>query len=175
MRGGKHTATRHAAVVLIVMALTLLGWAASVTAGTRSTPNGLAAGVATAINEVRAGHGRRQLRPSAGLRRAARAHVASMGRKGYFSHSSAGGGSFGSRLLSYYGSAVVGEVIYWQQGVASARQVVSAWLASDPHRADLLARRWRQMGVATIFVENAPGVYRGRDVTLVVVDFGARR
>jgi uncharacterized protein YkwD len=98
-----------------------------------------------------------------------------MGKKGFFSHSSAGGASFGHRLQSYYGSSVVGEVLYWQQGLAEARDVVSAWLASAPHRASLLTRRWREIGVAAVFVRNAPGAFRGRDVTLVVTDFGTRR
>ena len=69
----------------------------------------------------------------------------------------------------------MGEVIYWQQGVASVAQVVSWWLGSSPHRAQLLARRWRDIGVGAVFVQNAPGVFRGRDVTIVVADFGTRR
>ena len=45
----------------------------------------------------------------------------------------------------------------------------------DAQRKEILDQFASHGRVATIFVENAPGVYRGRDVTLVVVDFGARR
>ena len=103
-----------------------------------------------------------------------------MGKKGYFSHSSLGGSDMGHRLQSYYpaskrGVYAVGEVLYWQQGRVTPAEVTAAWLESPPHRSDLLAARWREMGVSAVYVENAPGVFHGRDVTIVVVDFGVRR
>lgn len=172
--GGRHTAQRLALVSTVVL-LAALVWAGTALAGRVAMNDNLSAEVTAGINAVRAKHGLRRLKYSIRLTRAARAHVTAMGRKGFFSHSSAGGASFGHRLQSYYGSKLVGEVIYWQQGAASAAQVVWWWLGSSPHRAQLLARRWRDIGVGAVFVRNAPGVFRGRDVTIVVADFGTRR
>ncbi len=103
-----------------------------------------------------------------------------MGRLGFFSHSSADGSSSGTRITSFYPVAgarawAVGEVLLWGDQGLSASQALATWLASAPHRTQILNGRWREMGIATVEVDNAPGVFGGRDVTLVVADFGTRR
>jgi uncharacterized protein YkwD len=45
---------------------------------------------------------------------------------------------------------------------------------SPPHRANLLSPRWREVGLAAVHVGRAPGVYGGREVTIVTADFGVR-
>jgi uncharacterized protein YkwD len=133
-----------------------------------------------AINDVRTSHHLRRLAGSTQLAAAARRHAVAMGRLGFFSHSSADGSSSGTRITSFYPVAgarawAVGEVLLWGDQGLSASQALATWLASAPHRTQILSGRWREMGIATVEVDNASGVFVGRDVTLVVADFGTRR
>jgi uncharacterized protein YkwD len=168
-------------VVAVALLATASGAAAATaerSAQARLDPT-LARDLGAAINEARLAHKVRRLTVSGALARAARQHALVMGRLGFFSHSSADGASSGTRITSFYavgGSAgwAVGEVILWGKQGLSASQVLARWLSSDPHRAQILDRRWRDIGVAAVEVDDAPGVYAGRDVTIVVVDFGAR-
>jgi uncharacterized protein YkwD len=48
------------------------------------------------------------------------------------------------------------------------------WLDSPPHREILLSPKWREVGLGAVKVENAPGFYLGRDVTVITADFGVR-
>ena len=180
VRSPKHSNGRLAGLVLTLAVLAALVWSAPAGAVRLSTDETATAGIAASINDIRADQGVRRLVRSSRLARAARAHATSMGKKGYFSHSSLGGSDMGHRLQSYYpaskhGVYAIGEVLYWQQGRVTPAEVTAAWLESPPHRSDLLAARWREMGVSAVYVENAPGVFHGRDVTIIVVDFGVRR
>ena len=49
------------------------------------------------------------------------------------------------------------------------------WIASPPHLANLLAARWRQIGVSAVGVARAPGVCGGRRAIIGTTDFGVRR
>jgi uncharacterized protein YkwD len=131
------------------------------------------------LNQARRAQGVVPLRRSAGLVAAARAHAASMGRLGFFSHTSADGTSPTRRIVSFYdvgGSSdwQVSEIIQWSQGTPSASEALAAWLSSDHHRRELVRPYWREAGVGIVHVEDAPGVFGGRDVTILVVDFGRR-
>jgi uncharacterized protein YkwD len=53
--------------------------------------------------------------------------------------------------------------------------MVAHWMSSPEHRRNLLDPAWRQIGLATLTVPSAPGVYAGRDVTVVTADFGVRK
>ena len=46
---------------------------------------------------------------------------------------------------------------------------------SPGHRANILSRSWREIGVSAIHFESAPGEFEGSRVTLVTADFGLRR
>lgn len=134
--------------------------------------------VVAAINDARAAQGRAPLRVSRQLRTAAREHALSMATLGYFSHSSANGSSITRRISSFYGtrgskSWAVGEVLIWRADGLSAQAAVAAWLSSGGHARQLLGG-WQDVGVAAVQVSNAPGVFGGRDVTIIVVDFGTR-
>jgi uncharacterized protein YkwD len=139
---------------------------------TVSVVSGFAQQALAQINAVRRSKGLRALRLAPGLGKAATGHARSMGRNGFFSHSSAGRGA-SSRIAQYYRGSPVGEVILWRSPGITAAQAVKAWLASSGHRAVLLHPGFRELGAAAVKATNAPGVYRGLDVTIVVADFGA--
>jgi uncharacterized protein YkwD len=46
---------------------------------------------------------------------------------------------------------------------------------SPEHRANILTAEWRQIGVAAVHVDSAPGVFNGQPVTIITTDFGYRR
>jgi len=133
-----------------------------------------------AVNRLRAAHGLAALRDSAGLDRSARQHSLEMGRLGYFGHSSADGTVFWRRIRSYYPARghsywSVGENLAWASPSLSAGSAMKLWIRSAPHRANLLARQWRQIGISAVAVVPAGGVYGGRRVAIITTDFGVRR
>jgi uncharacterized protein YkwD len=97
-----------------------------------------------AINRARAARGIPPLRIGARLQLAARAHSRAMARSGSFTH-----GNWYQRLRNFgVRGGTVGETIAWgvgSDGTASA--IVGMWLASPPHRATMLARGFRRVGV----------------------------
>jgi uncharacterized protein YkwD len=130
------------------------------------------------INVARQAHGLRALRPSPGLAAAAQEHSVEMVAKGFFDHT-LDGGSPADRVGRYYSPAGfrvwrVGENLLWASPGVNARRAVRAWLQSPGHRANLLAPRWREIGIAAVRAESAPGYFQGREVTVLTVDFGAR-
>jgi uncharacterized protein YkwD len=129
-----------------------------------------AAGLTTAerallseINRARAGHGLPALRIDWRLQRAARGHSASMIRGDFFSHA-----AFSQRMrASRARGPAFGENLAWGTGsLASARAMVAQWLASPPHRANLLRRGFRRVGVAT-----PAGNFRGVQARVATTDF----
>ena len=113
------------------------------------------------------------------LNRAARVHSADMARHAYFSHNSLSGASFLDRIrrTGYLRKArrwTAGENIAWGTGhLATPRAIVRAWMNSPGHRANILNRRFRQIGVGITFkapVRAATGSRGGTYTT----DFGAR-
>jgi uncharacterized protein YkwD len=131
------------------------------------------------VDALRRRAGLAPVRHSAELTRAAEAHARMLARSGTFSHRSPGEKAFSRRLQSFYSARgftywATGENIFWCRSAATAAKVVRAWVKSPPHRANLLDRRWREVGVAAYSVAGAPGVYGGQDVTIVVIEFGTR-
>jgi uncharacterized protein YkwD len=135
-------------------------------------------GLIAEVNAVRAVHGLAALQVSSGLMSAALAHSEEMGAAGYFAHDSANGAAFWRRIQRFYPPAqarwVVGENLLWSSPKLDVSGALAAWLASPEHRANLLTPRWRQIGVAVVRRSDAPGVYGGRTVAIVTMDFGAR-
>jgi uncharacterized protein YkwD len=139
----------------------------------------LESGLVSQINFTRARRGLRPLRISAKLTAAADQHSASMAQKGYFSHDSANGGAFWKRIASFYGyngyrSWSVGENLLWSSPDIGIAGALNMWMTSPEHRANLLDRSWREIGLSAVHVANAPGVYGGSEVTIVTADFGVR-
>jgi uncharacterized protein YkwD len=132
------------------------------------------------MNQVRRSHGLRPLRLNIRLRAAALFHSNDMGRRGYFEHDSLSGTAFWRRIERFYPSRgfrswSVGENLLWGSGTYGAAFAVREWMNSPPHRENLLSREWREIGVGAAHFSSAPGEYRGRPVTIMTADFGARR
>lgn len=135
--------------------------------------------VLDAINSVRHSHGLRELRLSKLLALAALAHTQSMARVGYFAHEGRDGAPFWARIKPRYPplpghSWSVAENLVWRSPELSAEQAVELWMRSPPHRKNLLAASWAEVGVGAVHATGAPGVYGGLDVTIVTADFGVR-
>jgi len=146
---------------------------------TMSSSNQLQTALLGQVNALRAANGLGRLRLSTALSAAAGRHSTEMARRGYFSHDSANGASFSSRIEQFYSprgfhSWTVGENLLWASPDVGALRALKLWLASPPHRANLLSPRWREIGLAAVHSTSAPGVYGGRPATVVTADFGAR-
>ena len=131
------------------------------------------------VNQARAARGLAPLRLSSKLSTAAAQHSREMASRGYFSHSSANGEAFWRRVQRYYRPAryrywSVGENLLWQSPDIDAAGALDLWMRSPEHRANLLNRQWREIGLAAVHVVSAPGTYHGLDVTIVTADFGVR-
>ena len=155
--------------ILGVVAL-LLGLAFCATAGATARPPSSASAGATstsgassivrAMNVVRARNGVPPLRVGRALTRAARAHSADMARRGYFDH-----GAFVQRLRSFGVRApFIGENLASGPSPLSAAAIVQMWIASPPHRQNLLDRGFRSIGVGVA----------GSSTKLVTADFAGR-
>jgi uncharacterized protein YkwD len=147
--------------------------------GTSFALASLQSGVLVQLNQIRRAHGLVPLKLSDALSAAADQHSTEMLAGGYFAHNSADGSLFWQRIARYYPSAQyrywsVGENLLWIVGSLDATGVVDAWMASPEHRANILAPRWRDVGIAALYNTDAPGVFGGGAVLIVATDFGAR-
>jgi uncharacterized protein YkwD len=131
------------------------------------------------INAQRGARGLRALRVSRGLTAAANYHSHQMGLLGFFEHESHNGAAFWKRIERFYpagrGYWSVGENIFWESPETSASSAVGEWMASPPHRKNILTREWRDIGIAAVHFPLATGAFGGRPVTIVTADFGVRR
>ncbi|MGB2875380.1 MAG: CAP domain-containing protein [Gaiellaceae bacterium] len=179
MPGSRQRVAGCAALLLVAAVLFAPG---SSSAGRRGATGGagqLQSALFGQLNAVRAAHGLPRLRVSKSLTAAATAHSAQMARLGYFSHNSANGASFLQRVASYYRtrgyrSWYAGENIVWSSPDLGATGAFQLWLASPPHRANLLNPRWREVGFGAVHSSRAPGIYSGAPVTIITADFGSR-
>jgi uncharacterized protein YkwD len=132
------------------------------------------------VNGLRREYGLVPLRFSAGLATAARHHSMEMAKRGYFAHSSSGGGAFSRRIARFYPMRgrhywAVGENLLWYSGELNAAGALQLWFNSPRHLEIMLNARWREVGVGAVYARSAPGIYGDRDVTIVTADFGVRR
>jgi uncharacterized protein YkwD len=132
------------------------------------------------VNATRSDWGRGPLAVSPGLTAAAELHTARMIQRGFFDHEAPGEASFWHRIERFYparsfGYWAVGEnLAYGSPGIEPAA-AVHEWLASPAHRRNLLSKGWREVGLAAVHVEVAPGEYGGDPATVITLDFGMRR
>ena len=130
------------------------------------------------LNHRRANYGMGKLHFSSRLERAARGHSVDMARRGYFSHDSRSGASFVDRIrsagyLRHARSWRVAENIAWGTGrLATPRSIVSAWMHSPGHRANILNPRLREIGVGV--TNGAPVRVAGSSGATYTTDFGTR-
>jgi len=142
--------------------------------------NVLEASLVVEINAVRREHGLKPLANSSKLSKAARQHTREMGADGYFEHESFDSTPFWKRIERWYPSKKwrswsVGENLVYSSPDLNARDAVDMWMHSPEHRANMLSRTWREIGVSAIHFGSAPGEYDDQPVTIVTADFGTRR
>jgi uncharacterized protein YkwD len=164
---------RFAAVALLALTV-----APAALAGSRDTA--LESSVLVEINLVRRDHALPPLELSAKLAAAARQHTNEMGADGYFAHESVDHSVFWKRVARWYTPTgwrywTVGENLLWASPDVSASHAITMWMNSPEHRANLLRRTWREIGLAAVRFDAAPGTYGGQPVTILTADFGARR
>ena len=129
------------------------------------------------VNAERTQRGLRPLHLNRRLSRAAGGHARDMVRRDYFSHDSLSGASFVDRIrrTGYLGgprSWIVGENLAWGSGDRSSpAAIVRAWMHSPGHRANILQRRFREVGIG--LASGAPESVPGPAATYAT-DFGAR-
>ena len=120
-------------------------------------PNIHPVAIVRVMNSIRATNGVPPLRIGRALSRAARAHSVDMARRGYFDH-----GAFVQRLRRFGVRApYVGENLASGTKPLSAASIVQMWIASPPHRQNLLDRSFRRIGVGVA----------GGSTRLVTADF----
>jgi uncharacterized protein YkwD len=120
-----------------------------------------------AMNGVRMQHGLRPLRIDLRLERVARRHSSTMIRTERFFH-----GAFSIRIRRQGVRAPrIGENLAWGVGVlARARAIVNMWLASPPHRRNLLHPGYSTVGVGALH-----GSFDGYSGAVVITtDFAGR-
>jgi uncharacterized protein YkwD len=122
------------------------------------------------LNAERHRYGLRSLASNRKLARVAAAHSRSMVRRRYFTH-----GAFSARVLSTgyvrgYSSWLIGENIAWGGGPRSTpRAIMSMWMHSPGHRANILSASYRHVGVGI-----AIGTPAGEPGGTYTTDFGRR-
>lgn len=172
----RRTAQRLAVSSLLAVAAAVAAPAAAGAAscsGADSTPGELGRD-ATArttlclVNHERTARGLRTLRADAKLRRAALRHAGDMVARRYFAH-----GSFVSRIkrtgwTKSRRSWTVGENIGYGSGsLATPRSMVRAWMHSSGHRANILGRQFKMIGIGV-----ALGAPTGGGGATYATDFG---
>jgi uncharacterized protein YkwD len=132
------------------------------------------------VNKQRAKYHLTQLRVNTRLTYAARAHSAEMGAEKYFSHSSASGEKWSSRIIRYgytqkgFSYWRAGENIYYGSGLNSSPcLVIKAWMASKAHRAVILTKAFRDIGIGAVKTDSGFGNCEGT-VWFFTLDLGRR-
>jgi uncharacterized protein YkwD len=129
------------------------------------------------VNSERRQRGLHALELNRRLSRAAARHARDMVRRDYFSHDSLSGASFVDRIrhtgyLRGPRAWIVGENLAWGSGDRSSpAAIVDAWMHSPGHRANILQRRFREVGIG--LAPGAPESVPGPAATYAT-DFGAR-
>ncbi len=129
-------------------------------------------------NRDRASRGLPKLSEHEDLRTAAEAHAGHMVRDGFFSHDSPGGADMADRILSAgYARGQgwsLGENIAWGTGgLATAAAIHRAWMRSPGHKANILRRQFREIGIGIAL--GAPVAAQGQGGATYTADFGGRR
>jgi uncharacterized protein YkwD len=131
------------------------------------------------INRERVRRGLHRLRANARLRRAAQGHSRDMVARTYFEHTAPGGATMVDRVkqsgyLRATSRWLVGENLAWGSGsLATPAQIVRMWMHSPEHRANILRRDYRQIGIGISLAAPVSGVSAGPAATYTT-DFGAR-
>lgn len=183
--------TRTSLIALLVVLAALLAPAAQATAWPTARPSACAAAAAHVavrgatlreaaaatlclLNRTRAEYGLPPLRLNGKLSHVARMHSHDMVSRRYFAHDSLNGSSPFARMFAVHyvprnASWWLGENIGW--GIGSLGQpiaMVRAWMHSPPHRANILNRHFRDIGIGIV-----PGAPVGGGGATYTTDFGS--
>jgi uncharacterized protein YkwD len=141
------TLLRSAIPALVVLSL-YAALPATSSASRTAGFNGTELRIVGFINSQRARHGLHRVRPSWEIARAADEHSRAMRARRAIWH-----GAFASRVRRQVYARRVGEVVGWLRPAtrrADPRRIVSMWMHSPGHRAILLDRRMRWVGVGRV-------------------------
>jgi uncharacterized protein YkwD len=153
---------RRALLGLVVLCAFLLATTLADAGGMRL--NSREAALLREINRVRADRGLKPLSLDSALERAARSHSGYMLRTDSFDH-----GDFAGRLARFQVRAsYAGENLAWGNAdLGTPQGLVAGWLASPPHRENLLGPAYRRVGVGAVV-----GPFLGYPgATVVTADF----
>ncbi|MDQ3672220.1 MAG: CAP domain-containing protein [Actinomycetota bacterium] len=124
------------------------------------------------VNWARARHRQQRLSPSHTLRRAAALKGQGVAACREISHTPCGSDAAAPVRRAGYAYARFGENLYvGVLGAASAREVVSAWLRSPGHRANILHPGYRDFGAALV---RADGVFYDGAAVVWIAAFASR-
>lgn len=159
-----------------LVARTLLGSNAATTSKPAPVPqpNAKEKSVFALINKERTKRGIPALKYDATMARLALAHNEDMIVRNYFSHDEPNGGpTYAQRVHSVLvmpGRNTLGEnIVYGNGPYGTAAGLVKSWMASPPHKANILDRAFHRTGLG---IATARGVYQGdRGVTVATQDF----
>jgi uncharacterized protein YkwD len=138
--------------------------AAAANAGVKQSHAGAVTSLLQAVNQTRAANGLRPLKVDAALTRAARSHSLEMLRGNYFAH-----GDFHGRMVAFHVSGpMAGENLAWGNGTyAQPSTIITEWLNSPEHRANLLHAGWTRIGIGITY-----GTFLGNaGAAVVTTDF----
>jgi uncharacterized protein YkwD len=142
-------------------------------AGSSSTAQ-QAAALRSLVNTTRTHYGLRPLHRAVLLDRSALLKAEEIRSCGSFSHTPCGN-SFARTFQQtgyFHGRVRIGENLFWGSGsLGTPSSAIAAWLQSPPHRANLLGRSWRDVGVGMV---HAPSIFGASDVWIIVLQFGRR-
>jgi len=112
--------------------------------------------VVALINQERINNGLPALTVQPALTAAARGHSQDMACNGLFSHIGSDGSTSRDRVARQgYNATWVGENIYGGM-MSSPSVVVTWWMNSAPHRANILNTNYTSFGVGYVYVSTAP-------------------
>ena len=149
-------------------------------ADVQPTPDDLAhvsAVIFCLMNAMREDNGLPDLTQQSQLAQASLEHSQDMVQNHYFAHDSLDGRDVVARLravgyIAADGDWVVGENLAWGSGsLATPSSLVNAWMNSPPHRENLLATDYKEVGLGVVYGtpdQDAP------DGITVTTDFGTR-
>lgn len=156
--------------------------AATTQAGTSSATqrsSALEAAVIREVNVVRASKRLSTIARSAALSRAADSHTVAMFDVGKFDHELPGYPTFVQRMRRSYASpdsswSCAENLALYGPDQPTARQVVDLWMASPPHRVNMLEKGWRDLGVSVRYAPTPGGSFGGEPTWLVTLDLCRR-
>lgn len=132
------------------------------------------------LNRQRARHGLPSLHSHRSLQRAATSYARQMVRAGFFDHVSPSGSTMTQRIartsyLHGVRSWSIGENLGWGAGSsATPASMVSAWMRSPGHRANILDRGFREIGIGLASGAPSRGGAASAAATYAT-EFGVRR